>query len=53
MQNTVYEGNDLFHQYANQTLDETNTAVVHTDGHLDGSVADRHTDEHADRPSGR
>ena len=53
MQTTVYEENNLFYQYANQTQGETNTAVVHNDGHLDGSVADRHTDEHADRPSGR
>lgn len=53
MQTTVYEENDLFYQYANQAQGESNIAAAHNDGHLDGSVAGRHTDEHADRPNGR
>ena len=39
----------LFEQYSSQSNYEMYNQSSHSDGHLDGDVAGRHTDEHADR----
>lgn len=38
----------LFAQYSNQASCEVFVQGHHNDGHLDGGVGGRHTDEHAD-----
>ncbi|MGN0180050.1 MAG: hypothetical protein ACI4DY_11580 [Monoglobaceae bacterium] len=45
-----FENHDsLFEQYCGQSNYEQYNQTAHSDGHLDGDVAGRHTDEHADR----
>lgn len=39
----------LFAQYSSQAPCEAYMYDAHNDGHLDGGVGGRHTDEHADR----
>lgn len=41
--------NNLFEQYLNQSSYVELNDAFHSDGHLDGDVAGRHTDEHADK----
>lgn len=41
--------NSLFDQYCSQTNYEQVCSSAHSDGHLDGDVGGRHTDEHADK----